>query len=125
MPTLAEDRDAIRDLFARYCLYTDSGRADEFAALFTEDGTFETGGDPLVGRDALRAFVANMPDLGMHHMLTNLVIDVDGDTATCDASALVTAKGSIMMTAHTHDDLRRVDGAWQIERRTYQPDATE
>jgi ketosteroid isomerase-like protein len=82
-------------------------------------------GDPPVGRDALRAFVANMPDLGTHHMLTNLIIDVDGDTATCDASALVTAKGSIMITAHTHDDLRRVDGSWQIVRRTYEPDATE
>ena len=36
---------------------------------------------------------------------------------------MVMSKGAIMMTAHTHDDLRRVDGKWLIAFRTYEPDA--
>ena len=43
MPTLTEDRDAIRDLFARYCMYVDSGASKEWAATFTEDGEFRGG----------------------------------------------------------------------------------
>jgi uncharacterized protein (TIGR02246 family) len=123
MPTLTEDREAIRDLFARYALYIDSGRADEFANLFTEDGRFVTGiGDPLVGRDALRAFAGSVPAGMMHHLFTDHVIDIDGDTAHCEMSSIVTAKGQISLVAHTHDDLRRVDGAWKIADRTYTPD---
>ena len=121
--TLADDRDAIRDVFARYCLYFDSGRGAECAVLFTEDGTFDTRmGDPVVGRTALAAMVnANPPGL-THHWITNFVIDVDGDQATCVASAMVMSKGVILMTAHTHDELQRVDGEWRIKFRTYEPD---
>ena len=54
MPTITEDRDAIRDVFARYCQYIDAARGDEWATLFTEDAEFDHRmGDPVVGRDAL------------------------------------------------------------------------
>jgi uncharacterized protein (TIGR02246 family) len=123
MPTLSEDREAIRDLFARYALYVDSGRGDEFAGLFTEDGRFDTGvGDPLVGRDALRSFCVSVGGGSMHHMFMDQVIDIDGDTATCEASSIVTNKGQIMLVARTHDVLRRVDGQWQIADRSYTAD---
>ena len=123
MPTLTEDREAIRDLFARYALYIDSGRAEEFANLFTEDGRFDTKmGDPVVGRDALREFAGSVPAGMMHHMFTDHVIDIDTDSAHCEMSSIVTSKGQIMMVAHTHDDLRRVDGEWKIADRTYTTD---
>jgi uncharacterized protein (TIGR02246 family) len=125
MPTLSEDRDAIRHVMARYCLYMDASRGDEFASLFTEDASFDTQmGDPVVGRAALSALATAMPAGAMHHMFTNLVIDVDGDEAVCDASAMVTSKGAIVMTAHTHDELQRVDGEWLIKLRTFEPDPT-
>lgn len=123
MPTLAEDREAIRDVLARYCLYIDAARGDEWAALFTEDAAFDTRmGDPVVGREALAAMASATPARSMHHMFTNLVIDIEGDEATCDASAMVMSKSAIMMTARTHDELRRVDGNWLISFRTYEPD---
>jgi uncharacterized protein (TIGR02246 family) len=124
MSNLSEDRDAIRDLMARYCLYVDSGQGPEFASLFTDDGVFETGhGDPTVGRDALAQQAESMAGLGMHHMITNHAIDVDGDEADVVCSAMVVAKGSIMMSARTHDHLRRVDGKWLIEHRSFTTDA--
>ena len=81
MPTLSEDRDAIRDLYARYCLYIDTGAADEWAATFTVDAEFLAGGDPLVGREALRAFASSLPTGTLHHMVLNETIDIEGDAA--------------------------------------------
>jgi len=122
MPTLAEDRDAIRDLFARYCLYIDAGKAGEWAATFTDDGEFLAGGDPLVGRDALEAFAASIPSGTLHHMVLNEVIDIDGDRATCCASVFVTSKGAVVTTGRSEDELRRINNSWRIARRAYAPD---
>jgi uncharacterized protein (TIGR02246 family) len=95
VPTLAEDRDAIRDLFARYCVYIDAARGPDYASLFTEDGTFDIRmGDPVVGRQALAAMVEQSPPGFTHHMITNMIIEVDGDDATCDASAMCCRRAS-------------------------------
>ena len=42
MPTAVEDKDAIREVLAEYCFRLDDGRFAEMAALFTEDGTWDT-----------------------------------------------------------------------------------
>jgi len=124
MATLAEDRDAIRDLHARYCSYIDSGAAEEWAALYTEDGEFEADeGKSIVGREALKAFASSLSAGSVHRMVTNHVIDVSGDEATCTASVILISKRAIVQTCHTHDELRRVDGCWRIARRTYTPDS--
>jgi uncharacterized protein (TIGR02246 family) len=122
MPTPAEDRDAIRDLFARYCLYVDTGAVEEWAATFTDDGEFMTGQDTLVGREALKSFAAALPAGMLHHMVMNQAIDVDGDAATCRASVFVTTKGTVVTTGRSLDELRRVDGSWRIARRIYTAD---
>jgi hypothetical protein len=125
MGTLAEDRDEIRDLVARYCLYIDTGRADEWADLWTADGEFDIGGGTIVsGRAALREHATHMPPGTVHHLATNLVIDVDGETATCEESTLLTAKGAVVMVARVHDQLRRVDGRWKLHRKSYDADPT-
>jgi hypothetical protein len=46
MSTLVENRDAIRDLFARYRLYFDTGAVEEWAATFTADGRTYTPDPP-------------------------------------------------------------------------------
>jgi SnoaL-like protein len=106
MTSLAEDRDAIRDLFARYCLYVDSGAAQEWAATFTEDGVF----------------VVSLPAGALHHMVINEAIDVDGDTAVSRSSVFVTSKGAVVTTGRSEDELRRIDGTWRIAHRTYVAD---
>jgi hypothetical protein len=123
MPTLTEDRDAIRDLYARYCLYIDTGAADEWVATFTVDAEFLTSGDPVVGREALRAFALSIPSGTLHHMVLNEAIDVEGDSADYRSSVLVMSKGTIITTGRTQDRLGRVDGSWRIARRAFTPDA--
>jgi hypothetical protein len=121
MPTLNEDRDAIRDLFARYCLYVDSGATTEWASMFTDDGEFLVGDRTLVGQAALASFASSLTPGGLHHMVVNEAIDVEGDTAVCRASVLVISNG-VVNTGRSHDELRRIDGSWRIARRTYTPD---
>jgi uncharacterized protein (TIGR02246 family) len=121
MPSTSEDRDEIRDLFARYCLHIDAGEAAEWAALFTEDGVFDMGSEPLVGREALAVFAGSL-GASMHHMVLNEVIDVDGDVASSRASILVVAGGQLVTTGRYRDTLRREDGRWRIAKRTFTPD---
>ena len=42
MPSEGEEKEAIRDVLAEYCFRIDDDRFEEFAALFAEDGTWET-----------------------------------------------------------------------------------
>ncbi len=125
MPTVSEDRDAIRDLYARYGHAIDSGAAEQWADLFTGDAEFGTGlGDPLAGREGLVAFAASLPPGSLHHMTTDLAIDVDGDRATVQSSVLVTSKGTVVVAGRSVDDLQRVDGQWRIARRMFTADAS-
>ena len=42
MPSALEEKDAIREALAEYCFRLDDGRFAEMAALFTENGTWDT-----------------------------------------------------------------------------------
>ena len=123
MASTSEDRDEIRDLFARYCVHMDAGEAAEWAALFTEDGVFDMGTGPIVGREALAVFAGSIGG-SMHHMVMNEVIDVDGDVASSHVSLLVVAGGQLSTTGRYRDTLRREDGRWHLAKRTLTLDTT-
>ena len=55
MPTALEEKDAIREVLAEYCFRLDGGRYDEMAALFTEDGTWDTAFGKGTGRAGIVA----------------------------------------------------------------------
>jgi len=55
MPDLATDRDAIRDLLARYTYNGDRGRVEELAACFSADGTLDYPGNAATGPRAIPA----------------------------------------------------------------------
>ncbi|WP_456551390.1 nuclear transport factor 2 family protein [Blastococcus sp. SYSU D00813] len=125
VPTPAEDRDAIRDVYARYVSALDAGDAATFASLYTDDGVFVgggTGGDDVVGRDALEAFAAGLRPGSVHRLSLNHVIDVDGDTATCRSSIVVLAGAAVVSAGRVLDEFRRVGGAWRIARREFTAD---
>jgi hypothetical protein len=53
MPSALEEKDAIREVLAEYCFRLDDGRFAEMAALFTENGTWDTAFGRATGRSAI------------------------------------------------------------------------
>jgi ketosteroid isomerase-like protein len=125
MPSLVDDRDAIRDLMARYNHAIDGGEAEEWAALFTADALFDTG-QRFSGTDELLAFAQGVASSGRRtrHVVANAVIEVDGDRATCQAYLLLYAGSppQLALTGAYEDELVRVGGSWRYSRRTFIPD---
>ena len=89
MPTAVEDKDAIRELMAEYCFQLDDGRYDDMAALFTEDGTWETAFGKATGRAAIAELArgirarAGSDRPRAVHLVTNIVIALDGARPRC------------------------------------------
>jgi SnoaL-like domain len=86
MSDLAE-KDVIRELMAEYCFCLDNDRFADMAALFTDDGTWDTAFGKGTGHAEIEALVRRIRGAGprpraIHHV-TNLVIKLDGTAARC------------------------------------------
>lgn len=79
------DKDAIRELLAIYCFHLDAERFEEMAALFTEDGVWETAFGTGHGRAGIVAQARSIAGTEVRprrvHQTTNIVIALDGDRA--------------------------------------------
>jgi len=127
MPTAVEDKDAIRELMAEYCFRLDDGRYDEMAALFTEDGTWETAFGPATGRAAIAALArdlraragANRPRAV--HLVTNIVIGLDGVRAKVRSNWMVmqnSPEGPKIGSGGAYlDEITQQDGRWLFRHR--------
>ncbi len=99
MPTAVEDKDAIRELMAEYCFRLDDGRYDDMAALFTEEGTWDTAFGKATGRAAIAKLAAdiraragaNRPRAA--HLVTNIVIALEGAQARVHSNWIVMQNG--------------------------------
>jgi 3-phenylpropionate/cinnamic acid dioxygenase small subunit len=87
MPTAVEEKDAIREVLAEYCFRLDDGHFAEMAALFTENGTWDTAFGRETGRAAIaelardiRAKAGEQRPRGIH-LVTNISIALDGASA--------------------------------------------
>jgi uncharacterized protein (TIGR02246 family) len=116
----------IRRLLAEYCHAYDDGRADDFAALFTEDAEFRVFGTTRNGRREIRDTIGRQQP-GMppgQHVTYNSVIDVDPDGETARASTdflylRKEANGHVITAAgRYHDRLVRNADRWRFGRRT-------
>jgi ketosteroid isomerase-like protein len=82
-----EEKDAIREVFAEYCFRLDGGDYDGMAALFTEDGAWDTAFGKGTGRAGIAAQARDIrAKAGDNrpraiHLVTNIVIALNGDTA--------------------------------------------
>jgi ketosteroid isomerase-like protein len=126
------DRIAIEDLVTRY--YQHFGSADaaaQFGTYYTEDAVFDVNGIVATGREAIEALYADTGDdpeapatQGIFHMIiSNPVIEVNGDTATArftwtgvlnsaiDAPPMITEQG------REYDLLVREGPQWKISKR--------
>ena len=77
MPSAVEEKDAIREVLAEYCFLLDDGRFAEMAALFTEDGTWDTAFGKATGRPAIAELARSLrtrvaePRPRAVHLVTN------------------------------------------------------
>ena len=87
MPTENEDKDAIREVLAEYCYALDNYKFTEMAALFTEDGTWNTAFGTAAGHAAIAdlaaSFTRNIAEPPRRvHYVTNIIIRLNGDMDT-------------------------------------------
>jgi ketosteroid isomerase-like protein len=87
MASALEDKDAIREVLAEYCFRLDGSDFDGMAALFTEDGTWDTAFGAATGRAAISHHAAGLrARAGANrpraiHLTTNIVVALNGDEA--------------------------------------------
>lgn len=123
--TEAADRIMIHDLLARYAMAIDHGTPEGFAAVFTKDGIFEApqSGMSVQGPAALisvaRDLYRTLPNV--HHVMSNLVIDISGDQAKgrCELNEFMARPEAIYpnLQGWYEDDYVFTDQRWLIKHR--------
>lgn len=124
---LLEDREALRDLIARYGPLADSGDAISVSQLWAEDGSYEVLGFARAeGRTAIAGLIesaehqALMSD-GCAHFLGPVALEIDGDRASARGHSIVfrnSEAGFIVyrMSANHWQFVHGRDG-WQVTSR--------
>lgn len=123
---LLESKLEIAELVAKYNRCLDGRNKAGFLDLFSEDGVWDFGAafGAAEGREQLErlfdVLLQVFPET--HHVAGNVVVEVDGDTATAavDAYAAATDTNGRQHTtfASYEDRFVLVGGAWRFARRT-------
>ena len=84
-------RTEITDLIHRFGVALDAGQFDDLWSLLVEGVTFRTPGGTSEGRDAVVAQARrnHRPEQPTQHVITNLLIDLDGARAHARANVVV------------------------------------
>lgn len=117
------DREAIRELTARYNLAADIRDLQGYADCFVDDGAFEMVGlARLQGYEALKSMIGAL-DFPTLHVSADAVVDVHGDTATQRCAVVIYARlpdrnELMVLTAGRYvDRLAKTPTGWRfIER---------
>jgi len=114
------DRAELADLVARHSLWIDEGRWDETDRIFTEDVAVKSPRGEARGIEALLALVQRGHDTFARtlHAKSNLVIDLEGDTAAVrahDLAVFVVDDASVAVAAGVaHYGARRTADGWRF-----------
>lgn len=132
-----DDRARIEDLQARYLFAFDFGDAEGYAGTFAPDGILDYGAGEIKGRKAIAEFIASgrkrteetraktpagqRPSVG-RHIISNIVIQVDGDKARSlsywsHMTSGADGRGGVDFFGHYEDELVKVNGEWLFSRR--------
>lgn len=126
MSTVADEKEAIREVMAEYCYALDACRFTDVAALFAEDGEWTTTYGSARGREAIAALLdSNVPKPGegpqRKHYITNIVIRLVGDRATATSDYLVVRESNAgllpVMGGRYNDAFVKLDGSWRFARK--------
>jgi hypothetical protein len=126
MATEETEKNAIRELLATYCFHLDNYRFAEMAALFTDDGTWDTAFGKGTGRAGIVAQAESIGTPGAPrprrvHLTTNIVIALEGDSATVVSNWTViqnSANGPKIGSGGAYQDqVVKQDGKWLFRYR--------
>jgi hypothetical protein len=125
-----EDLEEIRDLLTAYGILLDQRDLAGYSALFAGNGTW-TG--PYIGRAQGPAAIQNLLERklgdvagkapeGAHHIMSNMAITIDGDTATAWSRWTFVVGGdgrkpTLALSGHYDDVLVRESGRWRFQSR--------
>ncbi|MGC1470745.1 MAG: nuclear transport factor 2 family protein [Sphingorhabdus sp.] len=126
-----EDKEAIRELIARYGPLADSGDSEGVASLWADDGSYAVGG---IAEAKGRAAIAGLIDGETHrqlmrggcaHLLGPVAIELDGDVAIARGHSVVfrqtDAGFEVWRVSANRWELERGTAGWQVRRRVNAP----
>ncbi len=126
-----EAESDIRRMLIEYGAFLDSRNFAAYAALFAEDGEWVGGFGRFTGPEAIRKMLEDnlgVPEPGFvnranFHMLTNPLIEIDGDRAHVTSKYLFWTRSpdnapTPLLAGRYVDEFVRRDGVWKIARRT-------
>jgi ketosteroid isomerase-like protein len=129
------DRIQIEELLVRYYDDLSRGARHALSDYFTEDAVLDVDGTVATGHAEIGALyqrpdadeASEFPEMGpvrrMNMLLSNPIIEVDGDTATAHVIWTGIMNEGIGTSPHVYEqgrefsELRKVDGRWLISRR--------
>ena len=127
MPSAVEDKDAIREVLAEYCFCLDDGRFAEMAALFTEDGTWDTAFGKATGRATIAELASSLRARAEEHrpravhLVTNIAIALDDARAQVRSNWMVvqnSPQGPLVGSGGAYvDEMVRAEGRWLFRYR--------
>jgi hypothetical protein len=126
-----EDQEQIRTVLVQYGEYLDSRNYAAYAGLFARDGVWTGGFGSATGPAGIGAMLEkNLPaaepgfiNKSSFHLMTTMVVEVDGDKATARSrytffTATTDNKPGVNLAGRYVDEFVREDGKWKIKRRT-------
>ena len=126
MSAMLEAKDAIRELMAAYAQALDACRFADVAACFAIDGEWTTDYGAARGPAEIEAFIRGIvPVKGegpqRKHYITNIIIRVDGDTASAVSDYLIIREwenGLIPVMGGTYrDKFVKTPAGWRFSRK--------
>jgi 3-phenylpropionate/cinnamic acid dioxygenase small subunit len=121
------DEEGIRKTISQWSQFLDTRRFKEFSECFTEDAKW----GPRTGRQAIydsisKAELAQKPELRRKHLVSNFVIEVNGNEATSESDLVMFDSPRpgdpwFGKVGHYTDKLKKqADGRWLIAERKLQ-----
>jgi len=127
--SVLEDREAIRELMFTYGKLLDAKDLAGYSKLFARDGVWEGGIGSATGPDEIYQMLdtvyrrAGANEFGnSYHIMSDIIISVDGDTATSWSHWTWIVEGQDgaptgQRSGHYEDQLVREDGEWKFLHR--------
>jgi uncharacterized protein (TIGR02246 family) len=126
-----QDEKAIREVVIRYGEYLDARDYAAYASLFASDGVWTGGFGSATGPAAIQEMLEKnlgKPQQGFvnksnFHLMTTVVVDVDGDTAKVRSrytffTASPENRPTVALAGRYVDEFVRENGTWKIKKRT-------